>query len=271
MISIVGVGDNVVDKYVNKGVMYPGGNAVNVPTLAHRYGANASYVGWLGNDIYGRLIYNSLKEEGVDISHCYIFDGVTTFVEIKLVDGNRTFGKVRRGMSGKIMLTAEDYHFIAKHDLTHTSIYSNLEKSIQLLKKSSKKVSFDFSSDWTDEYLKKIAPHIDIAILSLEEQTTIKIEEKSQWIHELGPEIILLTQGEKGAYLYTGKEFLHQKVLPTKIIDTLGAGDAFAARFLIEYLQKSPLKIALRKAAESAAETCGYFGAFGHGKKIEND
>ena len=29
--KIVGVGDNVLDKYVDQGLMYPGGNAVNVP------------------------------------------------------------------------------------------------------------------------------------------------------------------------------------------------------------------------------------------------
>ncbi|NHJ87028.1 MAG: fructoselysine kinase [Asgard group archaeon] len=268
MVSIVGVGDNVVDKYVNKGMMFPGGNAVNVPTLAHRYGAIGSYVGWLGNDIYGKLILNALQSEGIDTSHCYMFEGDTTYVEISLVDGNRTFGKVRRGMSGKIVLNDEDYQFIAKHTLTHSSIYSKLENSIQRLHEEAKILSFDFSSDWSDEYLNKIAPNIDITILSLEEQTKTDIHEKAQWIHDMGPKIVLLTQGEKGAYLFDGEIMHHQKIIPTNVIDTLGAGDAFAARFLVEYLSDQPLKIALRKAAEAAAETCGYFGAFGHSAKI---
>ncbi len=268
MLSIIGVGDNVVDKYVNMGMMFPGGNAVNVATLAHRYGAASSYIGWLGNDVYGQLIKNALEAEGIDVSRCYMFEGVTTFVELTLIDGNRTFGKVRRGMSGKIILTEEDYRFISKHDLTHTSIYSNLEKSIQQLQESSKILSFDFSSGWSDDYLKEIAPHVNIAILSLEDQTKINIEVKAQWIYELGPKLVLLTQGEKGAYLYDGTKLWHQKIIPTKVVDTLGAGDAFAAEFLVEYLLKKPIKTALRKAAEAAAETCGYFGAFGHGKKI---
>jgi len=269
MAKIVVVGDNVVDKYINKRMMFPGGNAVNVAVLAHRYGASASYVGWLGDDIYGQLIMSALKDEGITITNCYMFEGETTFVEITLIDGNRTFGKVRRGMSGKISLTETDYKFISQHDLTHSSIYSNLEKSIQELSKASKLLSFDFSSDWSDEYLQKIAPYVNIAILSLEEQTKTDIEAKAQWIYDLGPELVLLTQGEKGAYLYDGSKLWHQRIIPTKVIDTLGAGDAFAARFLVEYLEKQPVDKALTKAAEAAAETCGYFGAFGHGKEIE--
>ncbi|MEA2071004.1 MAG: PfkB family carbohydrate kinase [Asgard group archaeon] len=269
MVSIVGVGDNVVDKYVNKGKMFPGGNAVNVPTLAHRYGAKGSYVGWLGNDIYGNLILKSLKAEGVDTSHCHMFEGETTYVEIFLKNGNRTFGKVRRGLSGKITLTDTDYAFITKHDLTHSSIYSCLENSIQRLHEESNILSFDFSSDWTNDYIKKIAPFVDIAILSLEEQTTTSITEKSRWIYDLGPHLVLLTQGEKGSYLFDGEKVYHQKIIPTKVIDTLGAGDAFTAKFLTDYLLEKPIKRALKNGAKAAADTCQYYGAFGHGTKIE--
>ena len=49
---IVGVGDNVLDRYIDQGLMYPGGNAVNVPVLALRFGAEAAaYVGTVGDDM----------------------------------------------------------------------------------------------------------------------------------------------------------------------------------------------------------------------------
>jgi fructoselysine 6-kinase len=64
MVWVIGVGDNTIDKYQDLRVMFPGGNAVNVAVLAHRYGHPASYIGWLGDDAHGHLILNVL--EGLD-------------------------------------------------------------------------------------------------------------------------------------------------------------------------------------------------------------
>ena len=41
-VKVLGIGDNVVDKYLNLGLMFPGGNALNVAVFAHRYGADAA-------------------------------------------------------------------------------------------------------------------------------------------------------------------------------------------------------------------------------------
>ena len=38
-VKIAAIGDNVIDRYLNKGVMYPGGNAVNVAAHASMLGA----------------------------------------------------------------------------------------------------------------------------------------------------------------------------------------------------------------------------------------
>ena len=42
--KIAAIGDNVIDRYLNKGVMYPGGNAVNVAAHASMLGAQAAYI-----------------------------------------------------------------------------------------------------------------------------------------------------------------------------------------------------------------------------------
>ena len=41
-ISVIGIGDNVVDKYLHSGVMYPGGNALNFSVYAKLTGVPAA-------------------------------------------------------------------------------------------------------------------------------------------------------------------------------------------------------------------------------------
>lgn len=47
---LVGVGDNVVDRYLNLKVMYPGGNAVNVVAHAALLGEKSAYLGRIAED-----------------------------------------------------------------------------------------------------------------------------------------------------------------------------------------------------------------------------
>ena len=269
MVSIIGVGDNTVDCYIHLGKMFPGGNAVNVPVLAQRYGASGSYLGWLADDTRGRLIHNSLKKEGVDLSNTRMVSGENACCEINLVDGDRVFGNYSEGVCDQIALTEDDYSFISQFDLTHTSLYSFIEPFLPDLKSASKKLSFDFTSDWDQDYLQNHAPFVDIAILSSKEDKLEENKPLMDWISSLGPEIVLITGGEQGALLSNGQNYLSQPIVQTDIlVDTLGAGDAFAARFLFEHLKGTPLNMAMEFAAISAAETCKYHGAFGHGAPL---
>jgi len=86
---ILGLGDNTVDTYVDQGMQYPGGNAVNVAVLAHRLGMAAGYLGCLGTDAAGDLLFQALQSEGVDLSHCRRIDGANARAMIGHRDGDR--------------------------------------------------------------------------------------------------------------------------------------------------------------------------------------
>ena len=53
MIKVLGLGDNVVDKYMHIHTMYPGGNALNIAVTAQIMGAQAAYLGVFGDDDAG--------------------------------------------------------------------------------------------------------------------------------------------------------------------------------------------------------------------------
>jgi fructoselysine 6-kinase len=249
------------------GMMYPGGNAVNVAVLAKRFGIDTSYTGWIGKDVYGQLVFSSLKEEGVDTTHTHIKEDVSNYTEIFLQDGDRKFGDTRRGASSKFQVENDDIEFLLKHDLIHTSYYGKTDVHLESLKSSDTPISFDFTDEFTTEYLNNYIPFIDIAILSISDRKIDKVESFMENLHSKGPEIIICTMGEYGAYLFNGKLY-HQPSINVEVVDTLGAGDGFIARFLVEYLRKTKIEEALKRAAQSASKVCLYYGAFGRGKPI---
>jgi fructoselysine 6-kinase len=265
MIRIIGVGDNTVDRYLHLGMMFPGGNAVNVPVLAHRYGHPASYIGWLGDDARGHLILDALNEEGVDTSRCRIIDGPNAYSEVTLVEGDRVFVGSDPGVTVQIALSDEDLDFVREHDVAHTSIYSHIEQDLPRLSEASPCLSFDFSQDWDRAYLAGVLPWVDVAFLSHPGQSHRATAELMRWMRSRGPEIVVVTRGGEDAMAYDGRRVYRQGVIETDVVDTLGAGDAFAARFLVEHLDGTSIADALAAAAESAAEACGHYGAFGHG------
>lgn len=268
MIRIAGVGDNTVDMYVHLGQMFPGGNAVNVAVLAQRYGHQGSYLGWLGNDVYGQLVLDALAKESIDTSRCRVVQGENGHCEINLVDGDRVFGNSTHGVNTQLALNDDDLAYIATHDLVHTSIYSHIERDLPKLQQSNVPVSFDFSQDWSKEYLAEHLPHVDYAILSYPLQSIEETERLMRWVHQQGPRLVLVTQGSAGARVLVDDNIEHVGIVESEVIDTLGAGDSFIARFLVEYLSNVSIPDALQMAAQSAAHTCTYNGAFGHGAPI---
>lgn len=262
---VVGIGDNTVDKYLHLRKMFPGGNAVNVPVLAHRYGRHGSYIGCLGNDPYGQLILKALQKEGIDVSHCRTLDGPNAYCEVTIINGERVFGDFTVGVRDQLKLNADDLAFIRTHDLTHTSIYSAIEKYLPSVQHASPLLSFDFSQDWDKKYLSEILGYVDIAILSHSNPNRQEVEDLIIWVKSQGPKLVILTQGRHGAFVYDGRQLHHQPPIDIEVLDSLGAGDAFAARFMLEYFEGKPIEIASGEAAQSAGETCRYYGAFGHG------
>ena len=124
MVRLLGIGDNTVDIYLTEEMQYPGGNAVNVAVHARRNGAEASYLGCLGQDILGDLVFESLASEGVDVSRVRRIKGPNPWSRIRHQNGDRIFIGSNPGVRDRYDLTADDLAFIITHDLVHTTVHS---------------------------------------------------------------------------------------------------------------------------------------------------
>lgn len=74
-------------------------------------------------------------------------------------------------------------------------------------------------------------------------------------------EAVVMTRGPRGAVAATEAGICDQPGLPADVVDTVGAGDAFSAAFLVGWLRGQPLPQLLLQACRHAAATCSHAGA----------
>jgi fructoselysine 6-kinase len=269
MKRIAGIGDNTLDVYRHLGLFFPGGNAVNVAVLARRLGYGASYLGRVGHDLGGQVLQQALQNEHIDLSRLRIANGSTAWSLIDLVDGDRVFSGNHKGVSVGWCPNQQDLEFLAQHQAVHSSVYSRLESSLEAIRSAAPIFTFDFSSEWNPSYLEQVAPYLDLAFLSAPQTSEQECRELARWVASLGPRQVILTRGAAGSLAYDGNKLYQQGIIPTNVIDTLGAGDAFIAAYLTAFLEDAHPALALAHGAQQAALNCQLLGAFGHGRPIE--
>lgn len=277
--KVLGIGDNVCDKYLETSTIYPGGNAMNFAVFARKMGYDSAYLGSFGDDVVGKHVCSVAKELGLDLSHCRFVSGENGLARVWLVNGDRVFLPGNKGGACKEhppILDDSDMEYLNGFDLIHTSIYSYLEPQLYKLKQSSAFVSMDFSDDYTPDYLAACCPYIDAAILSCGKMPEDEILSLQKQVASYGPSVVIATRGSKGAQVLIKKpdqaddsfDLYQQPPHLVEATDTMGAGDAFLTCFLVHYIEGTRISEALSLAADFAASQCLVSGSFGHGKVV---
>lgn len=297
MIKVLGIGDNVCDKYLHIKTIYPGGNALNIAVFSKFLGAEAAYLGTIGDDEVGQHVYSVVKGLGIDLSHCRMEEGENGCARVRLVDGDRVFLEGNHGGISRVkppVLTKLDEAYISAFDLIHTSIYSFMEDELPKIRRAGKFVSMDFSNHYDEAYLKRCCPYLDCAEISCGDMPEEEIRQTMEKIIGFGcRQMVIATRGSKGACVLIQGKFYEQSSYLVKAKDTMGAGDSFITSFLVDYLegissavdfgessghrgivlakdyQDMLIKISLYRAAVFASGQCQRDGSFGFGKEVE--
>jgi fructokinase len=74
-------------------------------------------------------------------------------------------------------------------------------------------------------------------------------------------DLTVMTRGAEGALLVAPNDAVDQPGIPTKVVDTVGAGDSFTAAFVVGLLRGDALENILRNACETASAVCSQSGA----------
>ncbi|MGY5609417.1 fructoselysine 6-kinase [Paenibacillus sp. ALE3] len=284
--KVIGIGDNVVDKYVHQGMMYPGGNALNFCAYARMCGMEASYLGKFGNDHIAQYIQKVIDDLGIERNHCRIFEGENGYARVTLEDGDRVFLGSNKGGIAKEKawdFTENDLNYIKNFSVIHTSLNSYIEQNLATLKITNVPISYDFSVRWNDEYLEQICRYADISFLSCSHLTESERKREMLKAQKFGSKIVIGTVGENGSVALYKDQWMHQPAVLTDTVDTMGAGDSYITAFIVEMIRSSnagkifygededmlrSIKASMEKGAVFAAKICQINGAFGYGTPI---
>ena len=284
--KVIGIGDNVVDKYVHQGIMYPGGNALNFCAYARMCDMEAAYLGKFGSDKVAEYNQKVLDQLEVEHSHCKIFQGENGYARVTLEKGDRVFLGSNKGGIAKEKawdFTKDDLNYVKEFSIIHTSLNSYIEHDLATLKKCDVPISYDFSVRWNDEYLEQVCKYVDISFLSCSHLTESERKREMLKAQKLGSKIVVGTVGEKGSFALYKDSWLYQPAVLTETVDTMGAGDSYLAAFLVEMIRNSEddkiisdknedmlprIQSSMAKGAIFATMVCQINGAFGYGTAI---
>lgn len=281
-LRILAIGDNVADKYLSRGKMYPGGQSFNSAVFARMNGIESAYLGKFGDDAVARLNCNVLKEMGVDNSRSRHFHGENGYAQVTLQNSDRVFLGSNKGGIAKeygFEFVKEDLVYMEGFALIYTNLNSYIEADLPFLAQAGRPLAFDFSTRWTDEYFARVAPYINIGILSCSHLSDEDREREMEKLCRMGPRLVVGTVGEKGSYVLYDGDYYYQSAIPVAhIIDTMGAGDAYFTAFICSLLKGAEgnlsdvtaelIQKSMQEGAAFAAKICGMEGAFGHGVPI---
>ena len=151
--KIIAIGDNVCDKYLSRGKMYPGGQCVNTCAYAKLNDTQAAYLGKFGDDAVASYNQMTLDTLGIDHSHCRVFEGENGFALVTLQGNDRVFLGSNKGGIAKekpFDFTQEDLDYIKGFQVIYKNLNSYIEEDLPLLASTGVPIAYDFSVRWTD-------------------------------------------------------------------------------------------------------------------------
>lgn len=225
----------------------------NVAIALSRLGHQVGWMSKLGNDEFGIYVRNTIRGEGVDTSEVTFDSSAQTgvlFKEIALNKDPRVFYYRNDSAASKLSIQDLNNNYLKSAKYVHvTGITPALSKSceelidkmIDIAKDNGQTVVFDPNVRlklWSEEKMQHTLLHLasksDIVMPGIEEGTMLTGEHDVELIAESllanGAKLVIIKLGAKGAYFTDGNISKHvpgYKV--TNVVDTVGAGDGFAA------------------------------------------
>ncbi len=256
-VQVFGVGQCSLD-YIGKISTYPppdrkcefsdmiiqgGGTVATALVALARWGVSCALAGVLGDDSFGKMIQNSLEEEGIDTSGVKIrrgSDSQFAFIVAEPGLGRRTVFW-RRPTGSPLTPEEIDPGMVERARILHTDgrFPEASLTACRMARSAGVPVTVDAGS-FREELveLARVSDHFiaseifSAAFLGKEDP-----REACRRLSELGPRVAAVTLGAKGYTALAEGRWIQKPAYPVNPVDTTGCGDVFHAGYIYGLLQ----------------------------------
>ncbi len=251
------------------------GNAANAAVSLARLGLKSGLISNVGDDDYGRKVIAALKDQHVDSRFVHLNPGKRTSYHY-------------------ILWYKEDRTILIRHELYdyHWPRFRHVDIPKWIYLSSVAKNSLDYHDqiiDWLDhlpdvklafqpgtyqmqfgaERLQRIYRRSEVVVLNREEAVIVtggdheNLHELLDKMHDLGPKVVVITDGPNGAYSSDGTTRLKMPLYPdpSPPKERTGAGDAFASTFMAALMRGETVETALLWAPINSMNVVQHVGA----------
>jgi sugar/nucleoside kinase (ribokinase family) len=256
-----------------------GGSVANTMAGIAYLGGNASFVGKINSDEFGKIYRESLKKINVNFSYVEKKENLPTGASIIFItpDSERTMCTFL-GASSQLSKNDINENDVREYEIIFLEGYlwdkgsseEMFKHIINLARKNNIKLAMSLSdifcvSRHREDFFYLLKNDLDILIGNENEiNKLIQKENLLESIVELKKinKLIIITRSENGSVAILNNEITNcEGVKVEKVLDLTGAGDLFASGFFKEYLDDSNIKKCLNRGSELASKIIQKIGA----------
>ena len=260
------------------GVETSGGSAANTVAAIASLGGRAAFIGKVAKDALGDVFGHDIRALGAHFSTPPLNAGAATARCLINVtpDGERTMATFlgAANMLGPddvdpAVIEAAKITFLEGYLFTPDEARKAFAKAAALARSNDRLLALTLSASFVVESFREvlldfIEEQVDILFANEEEITALfqtKDFDEAVALTRPHVKIAALTCGAEGSVIIGGGETVKVAAEPVTLVDSTGAGDAYAAGFLYGVARDRPLNVCGRLGSVAAAEVISHYGA----------
>lgn len=242
-----------------------GGGGVNVSITMSKFESKIGYLGKISTE-NKKLLLKTLKKHNIDlIPSVETKSACAKSILLQTKDNDRVI-LTFRGHNNEFKVKDVKIKDLKSNNFYFTSLNDKaFEAQVELAKKikeanSNAKICFNPSlhAIKSEKKIFDLIKLSEVLIFNFDEAKELTgqrtIDDCLLKVFELGPKVVVITDGVQGTYAYNGKKQYFQRAKEVeKVVDTTGAGDCFAATFFYFYAKGYGIRSSLLYAASNAA------------------